>query len=120
MKTIEFKEITLRKQISSRGGGIEIDLTNLGFKGHKMSAYQNYLGGGLLGAVQSNDTIRKQTERYPSEATIKSRLEYSSEYTKLGEIAEQLKRYLHELTNPEGEWESSSYEDNQSRSVSAY
>lgn len=30
---IDFEEITLRQQISSRGGGIEIDLSTLGFPG---------------------------------------------------------------------------------------
>ena len=43
MKKINFAEITLRQEISSRGGGIEIDLTTLGFKDEKMSVYQNYL-----------------------------------------------------------------------------
>ena len=59
MKQINFEPITLRLQVSSRGGGIEIDLSSLGFKGEKMAAYQNYLGGGLLGAVCVNDTIRR-------------------------------------------------------------
>jgi len=43
-----FKKITTREKLSSRGGGVEIDLTSLGFKNHKMSAYQNYLGGEKL------------------------------------------------------------------------
>ena len=42
-KEINFEEVTLRLQVSSRGGGIEIDLTRFGFKNEKMSAYQNYL-----------------------------------------------------------------------------
>ena len=41
-KEINFEGITLRLEVSHRGGGIEIDLTTLGFKGEKMSAYQNY------------------------------------------------------------------------------
>ena len=48
MKKINFEKITLRSKISSRGGGIEISLNSLGFRDMKMSAYQNYLGGGLL------------------------------------------------------------------------
>jgi len=47
-KKITFEEITLRLEISSRGGGIEIDLTRKGFPNQKMSAYQNYLGGGIV------------------------------------------------------------------------
>ena len=55
---INFEEIVIRKEITTRGGGIEIDLTTLGHEGERMSAYQNYLGGGMLGKVCSNDTIR--------------------------------------------------------------
>ena len=47
-KQIPISELVLREAISSRGGGVEIDLTRFGFKGQKMSAYQNYLGGGML------------------------------------------------------------------------
>jgi hypothetical protein len=40
---------------------------------------------------------------------------------KLEQIAEELKKYFHSLTNPEeGEWESVSYEQNQEMSTSAY
>ena len=102
-KQIDFSKITLREQITSRGGGIEIDLTSLGFKGEKMSAYQNYLGGGMLGRVCSNHTIK-----------------FVEDYERLDDIAEQLRKYFHNLTNPEGEWEGSSFEQNQRRSVSGY
>lgn len=47
----------LRERYSSRGGGIEIDLTPFGYEGEKMSVYQNYLGGGMLGSIQTNNTI---------------------------------------------------------------
>jgi len=103
MKKINFEKVTLRKEISSRGGGIEISLDTLGFKGVKMTAYQNYLGGGMLGKVANSCTIRDwETE------------------PKLVEIAEQLRKYFFNLTNPDGTWESVSYEQNQSMSVSAY
>ena len=102
----------MRQELSSRGGGIEIDLTTLGFKGQKMSAYQNYLGGGLLGSIQSSDTIRRETLRDTvSDAKNK----------KLDAIADKLKRYMHNLTNHiDDEWESASFEENQKRGVSAY
>jgi hypothetical protein len=110
MKKINFAEITLRLELSSRGGGVEIDLTTLGFKGEKMSAYQNYLGGGMLGAISENNTINA----YGKEITSKKQL-------KLEKIAEELKRYFHSLTNPEEEeWESVSYEQNQNLPTSAY
>lgn len=104
MKKINFEKVTLRKEISSRGGGIEISLDTLGLKGVKMTAYQNYLGGGMLGKVANSCTISDwQTS------------------PKLSEIAEQLRKYFFTLTNPEeGEWESVSYEQNQRMSVSAY
>lgn len=108
-KAIQFSEVTLRQQISSRGGGIEIDLTRFGFKGEKMSAYQNYLGGGLLGRINANDTIRA----YNKPCTEK-------QAAKLDKIAERLKKYFHELTNPDTEWEGQSFEQNQKMPTSAY
>ena len=114
MKAIDFEPITLRLQVSTRGGGVEIDLTNLGFPGEKMAAYQNYLGGGMLGAVQANDTIRSQSNR--------PFMDEDSEQ-KLDQIADQLKQYFHNLTNPDEEdqpWESQTYDQNQSMPSSAY
>ena len=108
-KAIQFSEVTLRLEVSSRGGGVEIDLTRFGFKGEKMSAYQNYLGGGMLGRVQANDTIRA----YNKPCTEK-------QAAKLDKIAERLKKYFHELTNPDTEWEGQTYEKNQNMPVSAY
>jgi hypothetical protein len=108
---MDFEKITIRKEISSRGGGIEIDLTSLGFEGEKMTAYQNYLGGGMLGKVSSQNTIQHLKKV--------SFLE-ESEASKLNEIAEELKKYFHSLSNPDSEWESSSYDENQNRSVSGY
>ena len=108
-KAIQISEVTLRQEISSRGGGIEIDLTRFGFKGQKMSAYQNYLGGGMLGRICTNDTVRA----YNLPCTDK-------QHTKLDKIAERLKKHFHELTNPNTEWESTTYEQNQKMSVSAY
>lgn len=46
-----------RQKLSSRGGGIEIDLTEWGHKGHYLSAYQNYLGGGILGGIANSSTV---------------------------------------------------------------
>jgi len=51
------KDNVLREQLSSRGGGVEIDLTYFGYEGDKMTAYQNYLGGGMLGAIGNDCTI---------------------------------------------------------------
>lgn len=111
-KEINFSEIALRQELGSRGGGIEIDLTTLGFKGEKMSAYQNYLGGGMLGGIQSSDTIRRETLR----DTISD-----SKNKKLDAIADKLMKYMHNITNhDEDEYESASFEENQRRPHSAY
>ncbi|MCB9822393.1 hypothetical protein H6801_03460 [Candidatus Nomurabacteria bacterium] len=50
-------DYVLREELSSRGGGVEIDLTELGYEDELMSAYQNYLGGGMLGSVGNSCTI---------------------------------------------------------------
>lgn len=42
----------LRVKVTERGGGIEIDLGPEGYDNHRMTAYQNYLGGGILGSIQ--------------------------------------------------------------------
>ena len=93
----------------SRGGGVEIDLTRFGFSGQKMSAYQNYLGGGMLGRVCVNNTI----QAFNRPCTDKQR-------AKLEKIGEELKRYYHNLTNPDTEWEGQTYEVNQRMAVSGY
>ncbi len=109
-KRIDFSEVTLRLRTSDRGGGIEIDLTRFGFKDEKMTAYQNYLGGGILGRVVSDDTIR---------AFNKPITEKQND--KLNRIAERLRRYFHDLTNhADDEWENETYEQNQKKSASAY
>jgi hypothetical protein len=97
---------TLRCEYGRRGGGIEIKLDFVGkkYKGHRMTAYQNYLGGGMLGRVNNDCTF----EGWQSD-------------DKLDKVAEELRKYFHSLTNPEeGEWESMSYEKNQMLPTSAY
>lgn len=102
MNKINFEAITLRSEITSRGGGMEIDLTTLGFEG-KMTAYQNYLGGGMLGKVESDCNVRNWRND-----------------TRLVEISEELKEYFFNLTNPEEGWESVSFAQNQAMPLSAY
>jgi len=99
-----FEEITLRVNASHRGGGIEIDLTSLGYPEEKMTAYQNYLGGGMLGRIENNCTIEDFRE---DEILV--------------DIADQLAKYFHSLTNHEDdEWETATFEENQRRPNSAY
>lgn len=106
---INFEDVILRCEVSTRGGGVEIDLTPFGFEGEKMAAYQNYLGGGMLGRVCSNNTVVS----YNKPCTYKQK-------KKLEEIEEELRGYYHNLTNPDSEWESTTYEQNQSLPSSAY
>ena len=108
-KKLTFEEITLRLEVSSRGGGVEIDLTRKGFKGQKMSAYQNYLGGGMLGAVCVNDTVTS----FNRPCTDKQK-------QKLSKIGEELKQYFHNLTNPDTEFEGQDYELNQKMPRNSY
>lgn len=93
----------VRQQLSTRGGGIEIKLDAFGYKGELMTAYQNYLGGGMLGRIMNDCTIRDFMQD-----------------EKLSKVAEELRKYMHELTNPDTEWEGSSFEDNQNRPINAY
>jgi hypothetical protein len=106
-KQIELSEVTLREEISSRGGGIEIDLTRFGFKGQKMSAYQNYLGGGMLGRIASNNTINA----YDKPCTEKQQ-------AKLDKIALRLKKYFFTLQYEE--FDTEQFDSNQNRAVRGY
>jgi hypothetical protein len=95
---------TLRLEASHRGGGIEISLDAFGYPGAKMTAYQNYLGGGMLGRINNDCTIKDWQED-----------------EKLEKIAEKLAMYFHNITNPEkSEWESATFVQLQNRPSSAY
>ena len=48
MRVKRIEQSIIRQQVSPRGGGIEIDLKKWGYPNGKMTAYQNYLGGGML------------------------------------------------------------------------
>jgi len=93
---MEFKVI--REKLSSRGGGIEIDLTPFGKKweGEKMTAYQNYLGGGMLGSIANDCTF----DDWRSDKVLEI-------------IATNLRKYFAELMEID-------YEEHKSRPVSAY
>lgn len=109
-----FEDNTIRLDASRRGGGIEIDAT--GYLGDRyplrMTAYQNYLGGGMLGSVQGS--IEGHLRDYPK--TIQA---------KALKLNEALKHYFYCITNEEAadwdEWAASpSFEAQQARPASAY
>jgi len=98
-----FKDKIIRADITSRGGGIEIDLQEFGHNG-RMPAYQNYLGCGMLGGIASDCNIDNWKED-----------------DDLVEIAYELRKYFHGVTNPsDSDWESQSFEQNQKLPISAY
>jgi len=106
----KIEQSVIRQELSYRGGGIEIDLGVFtpSWEGERMSAYQNYLGGGMLGSIQNDCTIDNWQFTQIIGLT-------------LTDIGEELKKYMHELTNHSNdEWECQSYEDNQGMSASAY
>ena len=82
MEKIDFKKMVLRKAFSHRGGGIEISLDSIGrkYKGFKMSAYQNYLGGDMVGRIASDCTM----DDWKNDK-------------KLVEVSKQLQRYFYDL-----------------------
>lgn len=98
--------VTVRCQLSSRGGGFEVNLCNAGWPGVFMTAYQNYLGGGLLGRICNSCTIRDYADS-----------------PELSHIAKELRTVLHSLTNPDPDeqpWESQTLEQNERMPVSGY
>lgn len=104
------KQNILRCEAGYRGGGIEISLAGLLGKfaeGYTMTAYQNYLGGGMLGSIQNS---------YSFSTLALSK----TAHAKVSKISEELKRYFHELTNHDDDFETASYEENQNRPVAAY
>lgn len=54
---MSIQENITREEISYSGGGIELDLTDFGYEDEYLSAYQNYLGGGMLGGVANSCTV---------------------------------------------------------------
>jgi hypothetical protein len=72
----------LRQHITSRGGGIEVSLDKQGYEGERMTAYQNYLGGGMLGRVCNDCTIPDWRD-YPTLVKIAKKVR-----EKYGELAD--------------------------------
>ena len=93
---------TIRIEASRRGGGIEIDCSHiLDTDGARMSAYQNYLGGGMLGSIQSDVNFLESAIPESKRHLIKP-------------LSEKLMRYFHAITNEEAndydEWPSADFD----------
>ena len=54
---MSIQENITREEISYRGGGVELELTEYGYEDEYLSAYQNYLGGGMLGSIGNSCTV---------------------------------------------------------------
>ena len=54
---MSIEENITREDFSYRGGGVELDLTVFGYEDEFLSAYQNYLGGGMLGSIGNSCTV---------------------------------------------------------------
>ena len=54
---MNISENITREEYSYRGGGCELDLTEYSYEDEFLSAYQNYLGGGLLGSIGNSCTV---------------------------------------------------------------
>jgi hypothetical protein len=99
----------IKEDISYRGGGIEIGLDSLlKTEGCKMTAYQNYLGGGMLGSINNSYNFDW------SELNEKQKKD-------LEDVTDGLNRYFHNLSNHGyDKWEVTTFEECQRRSSSAY
>lgn len=99
------------------GGTLKIDVSSLFddyINGYPaiMGAYQNYLGGGMRGAIVGASMFR------PSDLNDDDREVYDI-------LIERIKRYAHAITNNDDldmndEWNTMSYERQQSLPASAY
>ena len=54
---MSIEENITREDFSHRGGGVELDLVAFGYEHEFLSAYQNYLGGGMLTSVGNSCTV---------------------------------------------------------------
>lgn len=100
----------IRIDASRRGGGVEVDVSAL-FPEHenpRVTAYQNYLGGGMLGRIM-NDANFEPTE---------------NERELFDAVLDATARYFHEVTNAEAEdydeWAAGTFDEVQSRPTSGF
>lgn len=114
MKKINYRkyieEHTMDLDYSHRGGIIKVDVSYLfpNIFNAIAGASQNYLGGGLLGKVESGRNFKLE------DLTEKERKIYE-------EFSEEVKKYFHELTNENlDEYSQTDYEVNQGMPKSGY
>lgn len=107
------EEHTTELDYTRRGGNLKVNASSLFpyIENATVGAYQNYLGGDMLGAVIGVAMFT------PNELKRKDKKVFK-------ELLEACKKYFHEVTNEVAtdydEWSTSSYEQNQNRPKSAY
>ncbi len=87
MEDFNIEDHILRCEISYRGGGVEVDVSELFGEDAKITAYQNYLGGGIAGSIQSDANFE------PKAKQVK----------KFNQLAEDLKRWFYDQNNGGGD-----------------
>lgn len=82
----------LEQDISYRGRQLKVDVSSLfpEVENAVMGAYQNYLGGGMPGAIQSGAMFNAALLNKKDQATYRA-------------LAERIKRYFYELNNGGGD-----------------
>ncbi|MCA9324532.1 hypothetical protein KDA23_00480 [Candidatus Saccharibacteria bacterium] len=78
-------ELITKEKYSCRGGGCEIELSSYGYEGEFMSAYQNYLGGGMRGSINNSCTI---TDWYNDDSLVSLASELRNYYCEQLELRE--------------------------------
>ena len=113
--TFDISENIISCDASYRGGTLKVDVSELfpSVDNPVMGAYQNYLGGGMRGAIVGGAMFD------PDE------LANDNERELFHEVAESIKKYFHDITNDEedgmnDEWNTMDYEKNQNMPVSGY
>lgn len=110
MKNFIIEDHIISCDAGYRGGTLKVDVSEVfpEVENAIMGAYQNYLGGGMLGAIVGASMFS------PDDLGLE-------DLAKFRELKEDIKKYFHNLTNHDGdEWEEADYEANQNRPVSAY
>lgn len=96
----------IRLEVSHRGGGVEIDCSELFGEGAKMTAYQNYLGGGMLGSI--NNDYNFNTSALSDEDAVK-----------LEKLSSELRRFYYGQVYGDFD-DDEEFQSIQSRPASAY
>lgn len=110
----DIEENTIACDISHRGGTLKVNVSSLFNTGDEeaiMGAYQNYLGGGIAGAIVGASMFDKEALNKKDRATFDA-------------LNERIKRYFYEMNAGGGDdymiEEVNSYARNQAMSASAY